>query len=106
MPEDDLDRGLPERIAGHVYGLALGLLFGAPLGWLLDVPAPYLVLFVFLCAWAVGTFMRQIVTTVVEGTAKFILSVVWPSGNSTPYEKTYSAEQAMAAAAYDTPWAV
>ena len=61
------------------------------------MPAPYLVLFVFLCAWVVGTFMRQIVTTVVEGTAKFILSVVWPSGNSTPYEKTYSAEQAMAA---------
>jgi len=79
-----------------VYGLALGLLFGAPLGWLLQVPGPYLVLFVFLCAWVLGTFMRGIVTTVVEGTASFLLRFVWPSG-STPYEQTYSAEQAMAA---------
>jgi len=96
LPVDDLDQGLPKRIAGHVYGLALGLLFGAPLGWLLQVPGPYLVFFVFLCAWVAGTFMRGIVTTVVEGTARFVLSFVWPDG-STPYENTYSAEQAMAA---------
>ena len=97
MPDDDLDRGLPNRFAGHVYGLALGLLFGAPLGWLLKVPGPWLVFFVFLFAWVLGTFMRHIVTGVVEGTAKFIISFLWPSGGATPYERTYSAEQAMAA---------
>lgn len=40
--------------------------------------------------------MRRIVTTVVEGTASFILSFLWPNRGSTPYEPTYSAEQAMA----------
>ena len=83
MPDDDLDRGLPNRFAGHVYGLALGLLFGAPLGWLLKVPGPWLVFFVFLFAWVLGTFMRHIVTGVVEGTAKFIISFLWPSGGAT-----------------------
>jgi hypothetical protein len=58
---------------------------------------PWLLLFVALSAWAVGTFMKRFMTTVVEGTANLFLRMVWPSGDSTPYEQTFSAEQAMAA---------
>jgi hypothetical protein len=80
-----------------VYGIVLGLLFGAPLGWFLQMRGPFLLLFVILCIWVMGTFLRRMMTGVVEGTANFFLRLVWPSGDSTPYQKTYSAEQALAA---------
>ena len=97
MPDDDLDRGLPQRFAGYVYGIVLGLLFGAPLGWLLKLRGPFLLLFVVLSIWAMARFIRGMMSGVVNGTANFFLQMVWPSGDSTPYEKTYSAEQALAA---------
>jgi hypothetical protein len=75
----------------------MGILFGAPLGWLLQMRGPWLLLFVGLCMWAMGVFFRRLMTTVVDGTANLFLRMVWPSGDSTPYEKTYSAEQAKAA---------
>ena len=74
----------------------LGLLFGAPLGWFLQLRGPFLLLFVILCIWVMGNFLRRMMATVVEGTANAFLRLVWPTGDSTPYEKTYSAEQAMA----------
>ncbi len=80
-----------------MYGVVLGLLLGAPLGWFLQMRGPFLVLFVILCIWAMGTFLRRMMTGVVEGTANFILRLVWPSGDSTPYQKSFSAEQALAA---------
>lgn len=79
-----------------MYGAVLGILFGAPLGWLLQMRGPWLLLFVVLCIWTFGVFLRRFMITVIEGTANFLLRMVWPSGDSTPYEKTYSAEQAMA----------
>ena len=79
-----------------MYGAVLGILFGAPLGWLLQMRGPWLLLFVVLCIWTFGVFLRRFMITVIEGTANFFLRMVWPSGDSTPYEKTYSAEQAMA----------
>ena len=97
MPDDDLDQGLSQRIAGYIYGIVLGLLFGAPLGFFLEIPGPFLVLFIILCIWVMATFMNGMRRLVVDGTANLFLRLVWPSGNSTPYEKTYSAEQAMAA---------
>lgn len=97
MPDDDLDRGLPERIAAAVYGIVLGVLFGLPLGWLLKLRGPWLFLFGILAGWTMGTFLKRMTTGIAEGMASFFLRMVWPSGDSTPYEKTYSAEQAMAA---------
>ena len=80
-----------------MYGGVLGILFGAPLGWLLQLRGPWLLLFVALSIWAMGVFLRGLMTTVVNGTANLFLRMVWPSGDSTPYVKTYSAEQAKAA---------
>ena len=97
MPDDDLDRGLPERIAAAVYGIVLGVLFGLPLGWLLKLRGPWLFLFGILAGWTMGVFLKRMTTGIAEGMASFFLRMVWPSGDSTPYEKTYSAEQAMAA---------
>lgn len=74
-----------------------GILLGVPLGWFLKLRGPWLVLFVLLSAWAIGTALKRMSTTIVEGTANAFLRLVWPSGDSTPYEKTYSSEQAMAA---------
>ena len=96
MPADDLDEGLSKRLAGYIYGVVLGILFGAPLGFFLQIPGPFLVLFVILCIWVMATFMNRMRTVVVDGTANLFLRLVWPSGDSTPYENTYSAEQAMA----------
>jgi hypothetical protein len=68
-----------------------------PLGWFLKLRGPWLVLFVILAAWAMGTTLARTAVGVINGTANAFLRLVWPSGNSTPYERTYSAEQAMAA---------
>jgi hypothetical protein len=88
---------LPEKLAGAVYGIVLGVLFGAPLGWvILHLRGPWLLLFMVASGWTMGVFLRRMTTTVVEGTANAFLRLVWPTGDSTPYERTYSAEQAMA----------
>src|SRR5678815_3233669 len=70
IPASDLDRGLPERIAGAVYGVVLGILFGAPLGWFLALRGPWLVLFIILAAWAMGTALKRMTTAVIDGAGK------------------------------------
>ena len=97
IPASDLDKGLPERIAGAVYGVVLGILFGAPLGWFLALRGPWLVLFIILAAWAMGTALKRMTTAVIDGTANAFLRLIWPSGDSTPYTPTWSAEQAKVA---------
>ena len=97
IPADDLDRGLPERIAGAVYGVVLGILFGAPLGWFLALRGPWLVLFMILAGWVMGTALKRMTTVIVNGTANAFVRLIWPSGNSTPYTPTWSAEQAKVA---------
>ena len=97
IPADDPDRGLPERLAGAVYGIVLGILFGAPLGWFLALRGPWLVLFIILAAWAMGTALKRMTTAMIDGTANAFLRLVWPSGDSTPYTPTWSAEQAKVA---------
>ena len=98
MPYDDLDeRGLPARIASWTYGIALGLLFGWPFGVMLGADGLLLVAFVIVSMVVAGHTIKRIMTVVPEGMAKGFLYLIWPSGSSTPYEHSYSSEQALAA---------
>ena len=98
MPHDDLDeRGLPARIASWVYGIALGLLFGWPFGVLVGARGVALVLFVAAAMFVAAYTVRRIVTVVPERMAQAFMYLIWPTGSSTPYEPTYSNEQALAA---------
>jgi hypothetical protein len=98
MPYDDLDeRGLPARIASWVYGVALGLLFGWPFGVLFGASGVPLVLIVGASMFVAGYTIRRILTVVPEGMARTFLYLIWPSGQSTPYEPSYSTEQALSA---------
>lgn len=54
-------------------------------------------LFVLLSVFMVGFTFMHITTAVPEGMANVIMRFVFPSGYSTPYEPTYSNEQALAA---------
>jgi hypothetical protein len=74
----------------------LAVLFGFPLGVLVGARGLWLIGFTILSGFLIGYFVKRFSTGVAEGTANFILRMVWPSGNSTPYAKTYSAEQALA----------
>ena len=98
MPYDDLDeRGLPARIASWTYGIALGLLLGWPFGVLLGASGPLLVVVVIGSMFVAGYTIKRIMTVVPEGMANGFLYLIWPSGSSTPYEHSYSSEQALAA---------
>ena len=98
MPYDDLDeRGLPARITSWVYGIFLGLLFGWPFGVMLGAKGVPLVLVMIGSMFVAGYTIRRIVTVVPEGMAKAFVYMIWPSGQSTPYQPTYSNEQALAA---------
>lgn len=97
-PATDLnDRGLPAKIAGAVYGVALGVLFGAPLGFLFGARGIPLILFVILSVFVAGYAIYRITYDVPEAAARAVMRFVFPSGNSTPYEPTYSNLQALAA---------
>lgn len=74
----------------------LGILFGSPLGFLAGARGWPLVLFVLLCIFVAGFTFVRITTIVPEGTANALLRFLWPGG-STPYEPSYSSEQALAA---------
>lgn len=97
MPDDDLDSGIPGRIAGTVYGIVLGILFGSPLAFLFGARGWTLVLSVIGAIFIAGYTVSRIMTVVPEGMANAFLRFVFPSGYSTPYEPTYSSEQALAA---------
>jgi hypothetical protein len=98
MPYDDLDeRGLPARIASWTYGVALGLLLGWPFGVLLGASGLPLVAVVIVTMFVAGYTIKRIMTVVPEGMAKGFMYLIWPSGSSTPYEHSYSSEQALAA---------
>ena len=98
MPYDDLDeRGLPARIASWVYGIGLGLLFGGPIGFLVGARGVPLVLFAAASVFVAAYTIRRIMTVVPEGMAQAFMYLIWPTGSSTPYEPTYSNEQALAA---------
>jgi hypothetical protein len=97
MPADDLDeRGLPARIAGWAYGIALGLLFGWPFGVLLGAGGIALAVIVVAAMFVAGFTIRRIMTVVPEGMANAFVYLLWPSGRSTPSAPNYSAAQALA----------
>jgi hypothetical protein len=97
MPYDDLDeRGLPARIGSWVYGILLGLLFGWPFGVLIGATGVSLVLVVIGSIFVAAYTMMRIITVVPEGMAKAFVYMIWPSGQATPYQPTYSSEQALA----------
>ena len=50
-----------------------------------------------LAGWLIGILIHRMITRITEGTANAVLRVVWPTGESSPYAKTYSSEQALAA---------
>jgi hypothetical protein len=98
MPHDDLDeRGLPARIASWTYGIALGLLLGWPFGVLFGARGVPLVIFVMVSMFVAGYTIKRILTVVPEGMANAFVYLIWPSGSSTPYQHSYSSEQALAA---------
>jgi hypothetical protein len=97
IPLDDLDRGLPGRIAGVAYGTVLGILFGSPLGFFLGARGLPLLFFVLGSIFVAGFTVMRITIGFPEGVAQTLLRFVWPSGYSTPYEPTYSGVQALAA---------
>ena len=93
----DDSQELIEQLGKNTYGVLVGLLFSAPLGWLLHFRGIWLVLFIVFAAVVIARSISRMMTIVVDGTANAFLRLVWPSGDSTPYEKTYSQEQAMVA---------
>jgi hypothetical protein len=98
MPYDELDeRGLPARIGSWVYGILLGLLFGWPFGVLMGAKGVSLLQVVIGSIFLAGYTIKRIMTVVPEGMAKAFVYLIWPSGQSTPYQPTYSNEQALAA---------
>lgn len=96
IPTDDLET-LPSALAGVAWGVALGVLVDLPLGFLLGIRGIWLVLFALVAGFAMAILIRRITATVTEGTAAAFLYMIWPSGGSTPYKRTYSHEQALAA---------
>jgi thioredoxin-like negative regulator of GroEL len=97
-PATDLnERGLPAKLAGAVYGTVLGILFGIPLGYQLGVRGIPLILFAVMSVFAAGYTIYRITHAVPEGAARALLRFTFPSGNSTPYQPTYSHLQAFAA---------
>lgn len=75
----------------------LGVLFGLPLGYLLGARGIWLWLFALLAGLVMGFALKRMTRAISEGTANAVLRMVWPTGDSSPYAKTYSSEQALAA---------
>jgi hypothetical protein len=86
-----------EQLGKNAYGILVGVLFSIPLGWLLELRGIWLALFVVVAAMVIARSVKGLMTVVLDGTANAFLRLVWPSGNSTPYEPTYSQAQAMVA---------
>lgn len=79
-----------------VHGIVLGILFGSPLGFLIGARGIPLLMFVLATIVMAGFTIVRITTIIPEGMANALLRFVWPGG-TTPYEHTYSSEQALAA---------
>jgi len=69
----------------------------APLGWVLSLRGVWLVLFVVVALSVTVTSLKRMIIAMMEGMGNAFLRLVWPSGGSTPYEQTYSQEEAMVA---------
>lgn len=85
------------RIAGGMLALIFGLV-GVPLGYLVGVRGGWLLLSGLVIGGIAGLIVRYVSTGIADGSARAIASFVHPSGNSTPYEPSFSAHDALEAA--------
>ena len=98
MPiRSDDAQDLFEQLGKNAYGILVGLVFGVPLGWLLQLRGIWLYLFVMVATVVIARSIKWMTTAMVDGTANAFLRLVWPTGNSTPYTPTYSMEESMVA---------
>ena len=82
------------RIAGSLLALVFGLI-GIPLGYLVGVRGGWLLLSGLVIGGIAGAFVRFVSTGIADGSARAIAAFVHPSGNSTPYEQSFSAHDAL-----------
>lgn len=78
----------------------LGFVFtgiGIPLAELLGIPQSLRFAFVPAVGVVAAFLIYRIAWSIVDGAGRGIIAFVQPSGNSTPYARTYSAHQALAA---------
>jgi hypothetical protein len=87
---------MPLRFAGIVYGGVFGLI-GLPLGLLLGVSGVWLPLFMIAFGAAAGFAIRYLMAGASNAIALSLARSVMPTGNSTPYARSYSYEQSLAA---------
>lgn len=104
-----------QRVA-LIAGLALGAAFiaiGALLGVLLGFSGVWLPLFALMVGIVAGFAVQRGALMITEGAGRGIAAFIYPSGESTPYEMTFSAHDALEArgdiaaaiAAYDATMA-
>lgn len=94
------DADATHRTHAHVWAIALGFFFtflGFPLGYLLGVGGLWLLLFMLLCGVLGGFAVSRMTSAFSDAVAQGIGRAVLPTGNTTPYAKTYSYEQSLAA---------
>ncbi|MCC6931505.1 MAG: hypothetical protein IT359_21125 [Gemmatimonadaceae bacterium] len=84
------------RIVGGVLALIFGLV-GVPLGYLVGVRGGWLLLSGLVVGAVAGLIVRYVSTGIADGSARALAAFVHPSGNSTPYEPSFSAHDALEA---------
>ena len=87
------------RTYARVWAISLGVFFaflGFPLGYLLGVRDFWILPFMLLCGVLGGYSIRRMISGVTDGVARGVARAVLPSGDTTPYAKTYSYEQSLA----------
>jgi hypothetical protein len=84
------------RIAGVVLGVAFAGI-GYPLSIMLQVPGVLVLPFCLVFGVGVGLFVHRVSLGIAEGSGRAFGAFIQPSGNSSPYQRTYSAEDALAA---------
>lgn len=82
------------RLAGAGLGLVFGLI-GIPLGYLVGARGGWLLLSALAVGGVAFAVVHVVSTRIADGSARAIAAFVHPSGNSTPYEHTFSAHDAL-----------
>ena len=96
MSDPDVRVTYVARIAGALLGLVFAVV-GYPLGILVGVPKALLVPFALASGIVAGLLVHRVVLAFVKGAGSAFGAFIQPSGDSTPYQRTYSAEEALAA---------
>ena len=83
------------QVAGVMFGV-LGVGLGGLLGLLWHVPWPWLGLMMVGTGIATGALVHWLVLAIADGAARGFASFILPSGDSTPYDHSFSAHDALA----------